>query len=134
MANSLKFASIIAKEAVMILENELVMKDKVYRGYEQEYAKSINGYKIGDTLTIRRPTHFQVNDGPVAVVQDKAASRSSSTSGSYVLPALLSLLAERLMWLRWGAQKMAHHFLEFWVFCRIGFYPHGKPSWSPNKD
>lgn len=70
MANALKVASIIAREAVMILENELPMKDAVYDGYEEEYSKNVNGYKIGDTLTVRRPVKFAINSGPTAVIQD----------------------------------------------------------------
>jgi P22 coat protein - gene protein 5 len=70
MANSTLTASIIAKEAVMILDNELVAAKKVFRGYEDEYDKNINGYKIGDTLTIRKPTDFTVRDGAVLSAQD----------------------------------------------------------------
>src|SRR6478609_1326283 len=53
-------ADIIAREAVMILENNVVAGSCVYRGYEDEYDKNINGYKIGATLRIRRPTDFRV--------------------------------------------------------------------------
>lgn len=70
MANSTLTASIIAKEAVMILENELVAAKKVFRGYEGDFDKNINGYKIGDTLTIRKPTDFTVRDGAVLSAQD----------------------------------------------------------------
>jgi hypothetical protein len=39
MANRVLTADIIAKEAVMILENTCVMGGLVYRGYEDEFAK-----------------------------------------------------------------------------------------------
>lgn len=70
MANTVLTASIIAKEAIMILDNNLVMAKKVFRGYQDDFAKNINGYKIGDTLTIRRPTDFTVRDGAVLSAQD----------------------------------------------------------------
>ena len=54
----------------MILENELVAAKKVFRGYEDDYNKEYNGYKQGDTLTIRRPTDFTVRDGAVLSAQD----------------------------------------------------------------
>jgi len=39
MANTTLSASIIAKAAVGILENELTMAGMVYRGYEDEFDK-----------------------------------------------------------------------------------------------
>jgi hypothetical protein len=63
-------ADIIAREACMILDNELVMAKQVFRGYENEYDKRINGYQIGDTLSIRKPTDFTVRSGATAAVQD----------------------------------------------------------------
>jgi hypothetical protein len=63
-------ASVIAKEAVMILDNNLVMANQVFRGYENEFEKKINGYQIGDTLSIRKPTDFTVRDGKIAAAQD----------------------------------------------------------------
>lgn len=70
MANSTLTASIIAAEALKILENNLVMAGLVYRDYESEYQKNVNGYKVGDTITIRRPADFTVRDGPTADIQD----------------------------------------------------------------
>ncbi len=76
MANSTLTADIIAKEAVMILENELVMGKLVYRGYEDEFSKNINGYEVGDTISVRRPTDFTVRDGRVAVIQDVSEGKT----------------------------------------------------------
>ena len=61
---------LIAKAAVSILENELVMGKKVFRGYEQEFSKKVNGYKAGESITIRRPADYTVTDGRVMDVQD----------------------------------------------------------------
>jgi hypothetical protein len=70
MANTTLTADIIAKEAVMVLENNCVMGGLVYRGYEEEFTKSVNGYKIGETLSVKRPTDFTVRDGQVAQIQE----------------------------------------------------------------
>lgn len=70
MSNTTITADIIAKEAVMILENELLMAKLCHRGYESEFDKNVNGYKVGETVSIRRPTDFTVRDGKVAAVQD----------------------------------------------------------------
>lgn len=68
--NTTLTADIIAKAAVMNLDNELVMGKQVFRGYEEEFSKNINGYEVGSTITIRRPMDFTVRDGPTMDVQD----------------------------------------------------------------
>jgi hypothetical protein len=65
MANTILNPTIIAQTAVRILENELVMARKVYRGYEDEFDKKINGYEVGDTISIRKPQQFAVRSGAV---------------------------------------------------------------------
>jgi hypothetical protein len=61
---------LIAKRAVEVLENNLVFANQVYRGYEEEYSKNLNGYRPGSVITVRRPTEFTYRRGPVASVQD----------------------------------------------------------------
>jgi hypothetical protein len=68
--NTVLTPSIIAKEALVILDNQLQMAKSVYRGYEEEYSKNINGYKVGQTISIRKPAQFTVRTGNVASVQD----------------------------------------------------------------
>jgi len=63
-------ADIIAKAAVMQLDNNLVMGKKVFRGYESEFSKNVNGYEVGSSITIRRPMDFTVRDGATMSVQD----------------------------------------------------------------
>lgn len=70
MSNTTLTASIIAAEAVSILDNELVMAKQVFRGYEDDFDKKVNGYNVGETITIRRPTDFTVRDGATAAAQD----------------------------------------------------------------
>lgn len=70
MANTILNPSIIAKAAVRILDNELVMANRVYRGYEDEFDKKVNGYEVGDTISIRKPNQFTVRSGATASIQD----------------------------------------------------------------
>src|SRR6185436_8205913 len=70
MANTVLNPSIIAKTSVRLLENELVMGQRVYRGFEDEFDKKINGYDVGDTISIRKPQNFAVRTGATAVMQD----------------------------------------------------------------
>jgi hypothetical protein len=70
MANTILNPSIIAKAAVRILENELVMANLIYRGYEDEFEKKVNGYDVGDTISIRKPTQFTVRNTITASAQD----------------------------------------------------------------
>lgn len=77
--NTVLTASIIAKEAVMILDNNLVMAKQVFRGYENEFDKKINGYKVGETITIRKPTDFTVRDGAVMSAQDVTEGSTTIT-------------------------------------------------------
>lgn len=70
MTNSVLTIDVIAKESVRILDNELVMAKKVYRGLESEFGSAKNGFEAGDTVSMRRPTDFTVRDGAVSVNQD----------------------------------------------------------------
>jgi hypothetical protein len=79
MANTTLTADIIAKEAVRILDNELVMGKKVFRGYEEDFAKNVNGYKVGDTISVRVPTEFEVTDGATMQVQDVIEGKRTLT-------------------------------------------------------
>ena len=79
MANTTLTADIVAKEAVRILDNELVMAKKVFRGYENEFSKNINGYKVGETISVRRPTEFEVTDGATMAVQDVIEGKTTIT-------------------------------------------------------
>ena len=79
MANTTLTADIIAKEAVMILDNNLVMAKQVYRGYESEFDKKVNGYEVGETISIRKPTDFTVRDGATMSTQDVVEGKLTLT-------------------------------------------------------
>ena len=57
---------VISKETLMILENNLVMGNKVNRSFENQFVK------IGATLTIRKPNRYTVSQGAGLQVQDIA--------------------------------------------------------------
>jgi hypothetical protein len=54
----------IAREALMQLENNLVMGNNVHREYVREFVK------VGSTVNIRRPVKFESTDGAVLDKQD----------------------------------------------------------------
>lgn len=67
MANTVLTPNIIAREALMVLRNNAVMANLVYRDYANEF---VNG--VGDTITIRKPATFEAKeyDGSRITVQD----------------------------------------------------------------
>ena len=70
MSNTTLTADIIAKEALAILDNELGWLNKIHRAYEDEFDQKVNGYRIGDTISIRRPDDGQVRTGAVLASTD----------------------------------------------------------------
>ncbi len=64
MANTLLTPNIIAKEALLQLENNLVLGNLVHRDFRDEFVK------VGDTVSIRRPVKFLAQDGATLVKQD----------------------------------------------------------------
>jgi hypothetical protein len=79
MANTTLTAAVIAKAAVAILDNELVMAKKVFRGYEEDINKKVNGYTVGDTLSIRKPTDYEVRDGAIMDAQNVVEGKTTIT-------------------------------------------------------
>ena len=72
-SNSLLTPSIITKETLVILENNLVAAGKVNRQFENQFVK------IGSTLTIRKPNRFKVTTGPGLSIQDVTEPSTSIT-------------------------------------------------------
>ena len=70
MANTTLTADVIAKEALVILENDLSVLETLHRAHEDEFDQKVNGYKIGSTLSIRRPADYTVGVGPTISVQN----------------------------------------------------------------
>ena len=62
--NALLTPSIISKETLVILANNLVAAGKVNRQFENQFVK------IGTTLTVRKPNRFKVVKGPALSIQN----------------------------------------------------------------
>ena len=73
MANTLITPTIIAREALMQLENNLVLANQVHREYKKEFVK------VGDSVNIRRPVKFYTADGATRVDQDVEEKNTSIT-------------------------------------------------------
>lgn len=72
-SNSLLTPSLISKETLVILSNNLVMAGKVNRQFENQFVK------IGTTLTVRKPNRFKVVKGPALQIQDITEPSTSIT-------------------------------------------------------
>lgn len=73
MANSLLTPDVVAPASLALLENSLVLSNKVYRDLESEFDES----KIGDTIQIRRPMQYTVRTGATAAVQDSVEGKTT---------------------------------------------------------
>lgn len=70
MSNSLLNISMITKESLRILKNELGFSKRINREYDDQFAQS--GAKIGATINIRKPVRFTVTDGAALNLQNIA--------------------------------------------------------------
>ena len=71
--NALLNTSVITKETLVILENNLVAAGKVNRQFENQFVK------IGSSVTIRKPNRFLVSSGPGLSIQDISEPSTSIT-------------------------------------------------------
>lgn len=75
MANSLVTCSILAKEALAVLENMLSFTKGVNRNFESEFGSNQSrGYSPGQTINIKRPPRYTYRAGRVAVPQSTVES------------------------------------------------------------
>ncbi len=70
MTQTLLTPSIIAKEALLVLENELVMANLCHRDYSNEFAK------VGATVTIRAPATFAASAFSTTVAAQEVVESS----------------------------------------------------------
>jgi len=70
MAQTFLTHDIIAREALLQLKNELLAGQLLYNGYDAEYAKNPNGWKIGATINIKAPVYFRAKSGETIDVVD----------------------------------------------------------------
>lgn len=67
MANNFITSSMVAKESLRLLENNLVFSRNVTKKYDSEFT---GDRAIGDTVTVKIPPKYTVRSGTVASVQD----------------------------------------------------------------
>ncbi len=72
-SNNLLTPSLISKETLVMLANNLVAAGKVNRQFENQFVK------IGTTLTVRKPNRFKVSSGPALSIQDIVEPSTSIT-------------------------------------------------------
>jgi P22 coat protein - gene protein 5 len=68
VANNLLDMSYITNKALVVLENELVIANRVTREYSNEFAQT--GAKVGNVVSIRRPPRYKGTYGPPLNVED----------------------------------------------------------------
>lgn len=68
MANTNLTISMVTKEALAVLENNLTFAKGVNREYDDQFA--IGGAKIGDTLNVRKPARYVGRTGATLAVED----------------------------------------------------------------
>lgn len=70
MSNVLATTSVVAKEALAILENMLGFSNMVNRDYEEEFTgNQARGYSPGQTINIKKPPRYTYRDGRIAFPQ-----------------------------------------------------------------
>ena len=77
MANTALTADVVAKEALVMLENELGVLGTFHRAHEDEFASEVNGFKKGATIRIRRPADFTVRTTATMDLQDAIEGRTT---------------------------------------------------------
>ena len=86
MANNTLTADVIAKIALPILENELGCLNYMYRAHEDEFSSTVNGYKKGDTISIRRPADFTVRSGATMSINNFVTSLIAGDASDPAVP------------------------------------------------
>lgn len=75
--NTLLTTSLITKEALRVLENNLTGAKTINREYDSKFA--VEGAKIGSSLNIRKPVRYIVVEGQALVLQDANETQATLT-------------------------------------------------------
>lgn len=84
MSNTFKTADILAKASLAVLDNELGFLNSMYRAPQEEFSKKVNGYAVGETISIRRPHDPRPRRGAVASVADVIEGKVTLTCDQLV--------------------------------------------------
>lgn len=75
MSNVLATTSVVAKEALAVLENMLSFSSMVNRDWEDEFTGNMSrGYAPGQTINIKKPPRYTYREGRIAVPQTTTES------------------------------------------------------------
>jgi hypothetical protein len=77
VANTLLTTSLITKEALRVLENNLTATKTINREYDSKFA--VEGAKIGSSLNIRKPVRYIVSEGQALQLQDATETQATLT-------------------------------------------------------
>lgn len=72
MPNVFLTPDVIAREALVVLENNLVMANLVHRDYSNEFVN------VGDTVTIRKPAKFTAKNFTGSIIRQDASEGSTA--------------------------------------------------------
>lgn len=127
--------SVVTKETLVMLENNLVAAGKVNRKFENQFVK------IGTTLTIRKPNRFKVTNGPGLQIQNITEPSTSITISNQLQVAFqfssqeLTLTVEEFSerYLKPAASELANQ-LDYLVLGNYNqvFNEVGTPGTVPN--
>jgi hypothetical protein len=95
MGNSLLTIDMITREAVRLFKNSNLFIQNIDTQYDGSFA--VDGAKIGQTLRIRLPNDYVVNDGPAMQLQDTNEQYTTLTVSSQKNIAVPFTTAERTM-------------------------------------
>jgi hypothetical protein len=70
MPNTILTPSVIAREALVVLENNMVMANLVHRDYSDEFTN------VGDTVTVRKPAKFTAKNFTGSIIRQDATEGS----------------------------------------------------------
>jgi len=140
MANTFVTPSIIAKEAIKELINECVSLRLVHRAHESDFKKTYNGYKPGETISVKAPVYFRVRSGLTFSAVDLREEDVSITINDgygvdYQLGAReLTLEAASERYIKPAMQAIAEH-LDRDIFGHYKYIPNqvGTPGTTPSK-
>jgi len=119
MSNTIATCSIIAKEALAVLENMLPFASNVNREWEDEFTgNQKRGYSPGLTINIKRPPRYTYRAGRVAVPQGTVEATVPLTlsqggcdlnfTGSERTVSIQGMgIKSRQQWLRWLMKLIA---------------------------
>ena len=102
MSNTILTPTVIAKEALRILSNNLIFVNKVNRTWEGEFDKEVNGYKPGSSVNIRKPARFTSTTSVPLAVQDFTEQYTS-----------LSINTQRHVDVKFSSQELTLNLTDF---------------------